>query len=287
MFSKGLICFLLQCCAILPLVSDESYWDANLVRAYVHHSDMQRRWALSFLAPHLKLLKGDEQILDIGCGDGKITADLSRFIPSGSILGIDPSKPMLDWARKQYHPSEYPNLEFQEGGFVDTNLSGKTFDLIVSNCAFQHCSEQAKGITNVAKLLKPNGKLLILVSARDNAPLNQAVKNVQASPKWAEYWKIIPFRIALNVGWYSQLLETANLSPQRVVRVQKVDPYVDREEFLNFLLGTQVPVIPATMTRNYYNDIIDEYIRISPEALRSDGVIEARFGVIEIEAIKI
>lgn len=52
--------------------SDESYWDGHLVRSYVHHSELQRRWAWSFLAPHLKNLKGNEAILDIGCGDGKV-----------------------------------------------------------------------------------------------------------------------------------------------------------------------------------------------------------------------
>src|ERR1700759_651813 len=61
---------------------DSSYWDARLRNIYIHNSELQRRWA-SFIAPHLKILKGNERILDVGCGDGKVTADISRFIPDG------------------------------------------------------------------------------------------------------------------------------------------------------------------------------------------------------------
>ncbi|MGE0207379.1 MAG: methyltransferase domain-containing protein [Candidatus Babeliales bacterium] len=123
------------------LSADVFDWDIDMVRSYVHYSDLQRRWAWSFLAPHLKAVQADAKILDIGCGDGKITADIAKFIPKGSILGIDLSNAMLEWAKKQYHPQEYPNLFFKEGSFLETGISDQ-FDLIVSFCALQHCTDQ-------------------------------------------------------------------------------------------------------------------------------------------------
>ncbi|PJD96722.1 MAG: hypothetical protein CK425_05105 [Parachlamydia sp.] len=92
----ALICFFK-----LSLVGaeDDSYWDTHLVRPYVHNSELQRRWAWALLASHMRELKGNEHILDVGCGDGKITADLSKFVPSGSVIGIDPSLAMLAWAK--------------------------------------------------------------------------------------------------------------------------------------------------------------------------------------------
>ena len=68
--------FLITSC----LSADVSYWSDDMVRSYVHYSDLQRRWAWSFLAPHLKEVQPDAKILDIGCGDGKITADIAKFI---------------------------------------------------------------------------------------------------------------------------------------------------------------------------------------------------------------
>ena len=44
---------------------------------------------------NLKLaLKGNERVFDIGCGDGKVTAEIAKQLPNGSVLGIDKSEEM-------------------------------------------------------------------------------------------------------------------------------------------------------------------------------------------------
>lgn len=152
----SIICYSLFACS--SLAADESYWDSNLVRAYVHHSELQRRWALSFLTPCLRQLNGHEHILDIGCGDGRVTADVSKFVPEGYVIGIDPSLPMLEWAQKQYCSLEYPNLSFQEGGFLEPQVN-QPFDLIISTCAFQHCPDHYRALKNITQLLAPDALL--------------------------------------------------------------------------------------------------------------------------------
>jgi len=144
------------CFAIMAAFGDESYWKSTMVPSYVHQSELQRRWAISCLAPHLKTLKGNERVLDIGCGDGKITADISRFVPQGMVIGIDPSAAMLAWAQKQYHPAEYPNLRFQAGEFQNPGLT-EPFDLIVSFCALQHGSDQESALQNIANYSNQTG----------------------------------------------------------------------------------------------------------------------------------
>ena len=52
---------------------------------YSQHSREQEEWARELIS---KLgLKGDERILDIGCGDGKVTARIAGFVTKGSVLG--------------------------------------------------------------------------------------------------------------------------------------------------------------------------------------------------------
>lgn len=277
--------YVLHLNALTPLAADDTYWDSKLVRAYVHHSDYQRRSAWAFLAVNLQQLKGNERILDMGCGDGKITADVSKFVPQGTVLGIDPSKPMLTWACKQYCSLEYPNLTFQEGGFLEPNIS-HSFDIIISNCALQHCSNQSQAFENFAKLLKPKGKLWAWIPTMDNAAWKQARHTVQALPKWECYWHNILPRKFLTVEECAELLKGVNLSPQRIEKIETRDPFIDREEFLNFLLGTFTPAVPLKMAREFYEELIDEYLRLLPAAMNPNGVIEARFGRIEIEAIR-
>lgn len=264
-------------------VEDDSYWNTHLVRSYVHNSELQRRWAWAFLASHMRELKGDEHILDVGCGDGKITADLSKFVPKGSVIGIDPSLAMLAWAKKQYSLLEYPNLIFHEGGFLEPNLSGP-FDIIVSNCALQHCKDQLLAFENIFGLLKLEGKLLISIPAIDNPAWKEAWRNIEVLPKWAAYWEDDTPRHFLSVEKYIELLKNAKFHPLSVEKIQTQDPFIDREEFLTFLLGTMTPAVPLELARDFFNELTDEYLRLLPDALRPDGVVEARFGRIMIEA---
>ncbi|MCJ7793728.1 methyltransferase, partial [Candidatus Bathyarchaeota archaeon] len=61
-------------------------WNAQ---DYAKNSANQFQWAKE-LIPKLKL-NGNESLLDIGCGDGKITAELAKCLPHGRAVGIDSS----------------------------------------------------------------------------------------------------------------------------------------------------------------------------------------------------
>jgi len=269
---------------IITVQAEDTYWEKEMVRNYVHNSELQRRWAWSFLACHLKNLNGDEKILDIGCGDGKITADISKFIPQGTVTGIDPSTDMIRWAQKQFAKVEYPNLGFQLGGFIEHKAQG-SFDIIFSNCALQHCPDQQQAIQNIASLLKSGGKALILVPAIDNLPFKQARKNIQSLPKWSIYWSNAVPRKFLEIKEYEKIFSEAGFT----VKVSKrltVDPFIDRQELMSFFIGTFTPAVPTDLLEQFYNELFDEYLRLCPEALQENGVIEARFSTIEIEAVK-
>ena len=78
---------------------------------YAANSAAQQIWARELIAQlHLR---GDEHVLDVGCGDGKVTAELARAVPKGSVTGIDASPEMIRFARKTFPPGKHPNLKFQ------------------------------------------------------------------------------------------------------------------------------------------------------------------------------
>ncbi len=267
------------------LHADVSYWDNDMVRSYVHYSDLQRRWAWSFLAPHLKEIQPDAKILDIGCGDGKITADIAKFIPKGSILGIDLSNSMLEWAKKQYHSLEYPNLSFKERSFLETGLVDQ-FDLIISFCALQHCADQRGALGEISKILKPNGKVLILVPAMNNKAWNQARAKVQASPKWAPYWQGYSPRKFLSVQQYEDLLKETGFHVVKIENIQTMDPFIDKDEILDWLEGTFAPVVPKDQAREFYREWIEEFLQSDSQSTDERGTIYAKLGFIGIEATR-
>ncbi|MFN6530106.1 class I SAM-dependent methyltransferase [Nostoc sp. ChiSLP03a] len=90
---------------------------------YCKNSSDQQKWAKEAI---VKLnLKGNESILDIGCGDGKVTADIASYIPNGSVIGIDNSSEMIDFAQKNFSPSYFPNLSFQIADAKNLNFNNK------------------------------------------------------------------------------------------------------------------------------------------------------------------
>ncbi|MGZ4911398.1 MAG: class I SAM-dependent methyltransferase, partial [Halobacteriota archaeon] len=101
-------------------------WDPE---DYHKHSYPQYAFALG-LVKRLEL-RGHERILDIGCGDGKITAELAARVSHGSVLGIDNSAEMILFAQNMFPRSVYPNLSFRLGDAVNLTFS-QEFDVIVA-----------------------------------------------------------------------------------------------------------------------------------------------------------
>src|ERR1044071_8121747 len=97
---------------------------------YAANSVVQQAWAREIIAK-LKL-RGDERILDVGCGDGKVTAEIARAVPRGEAVGVDASPQMIDFARKTFPPSKISNLEFQVMDARQIQFLRK-FDLLFSN----------------------------------------------------------------------------------------------------------------------------------------------------------
>src|SRR5580698_8468405 len=84
------------------------HWNAA---AYAANSTVQQSWARELIAGlHLR---GDEHVLDVGCGDGKVTAEIARAVPHGHVLGVDTSPEMIAFARKTFPAAKTANLKFQ------------------------------------------------------------------------------------------------------------------------------------------------------------------------------
>lgn len=102
-------------------------WDPNL---YSSNSSAQKNWGLELLA---KLhFKGNERVLDVGCGDGKLSAEIARNLPDGSVLGIDLSEEMITFARNHYPTEKFPNLAFMQTDARKLTFDSE-FDIVFSN----------------------------------------------------------------------------------------------------------------------------------------------------------
>ena len=81
-------------------------WNAS---EYDRLSALQATMAEEVLS--LLKLEGSERILDIGCGNGKTTAEIAARVPQGSVTGVDASAEMVAFAKDHWIPA-HPNLQF-------------------------------------------------------------------------------------------------------------------------------------------------------------------------------
>jgi trans-aconitate 2-methyltransferase len=104
-------------------------------------------------------LAGNEAVLDIGCGDGKITALIAKSLPIGRVVGIDSSPPMINLAASSFPKAQYPNLSFQ---LMDAKQLAFTseFDIAFSNAALHWILDQKGVLLGAQMCLKAQGRLL-------------------------------------------------------------------------------------------------------------------------------
>ncbi len=135
-------------------------FDAEITRilnnAY-EGADLTRRRQASFDA--LKPSPGDT-IIDIGCGNGLLTAELARAVgPTGKIIGVDPSEDMLKAGKDRCLGHE--NVEFAEGLANNLPVSDGAADKAVSVQVFEYIDDVDSALNDAIRCLKPGGRLVI------------------------------------------------------------------------------------------------------------------------------
>ncbi len=112
-------------------------------------------------------VKEGDRVLDVGCGTGAAAVAVSERVgASGQVSGVDPNEEMLEVARKKDVP-----IEWKSGSAETIPYEDDTFDSVVSQFAFMYWPDQAKGLAECMRVLKPGGRLSVLVPSHiDHSP---------------------------------------------------------------------------------------------------------------------
>ncbi len=103
---------------------------------------------------------GVASMVDLGCGDGQLTADAAERLGASSALGIDSSPAMIDRARPL--ASERTAFELGDiGGWT----ADESFDLVLANASLQWVPEHATVLARWTDALRPGGQLAVQVPA--------------------------------------------------------------------------------------------------------------------------
>jgi trans-aconitate methyltransferase len=134
-------------------------------------------------------LRGDENVLDAGCGTGRLTAELLEALPRGRVIGIDLSQNMLTAAREHLASHFGSPLSLVACDFLHLPFK-QAFDVIVSTAAFHWVLDHDRLFANLKHALKPGGWLEAQCGGGPNVLLlRQRANALAATTKFTPYFK--------------------------------------------------------------------------------------------------
>ncbi|MFH5210628.1 class I SAM-dependent methyltransferase [Antrihabitans spumae] len=202
-------------------------WDGA---GYAHISSLQRTMAEYSLAA--VQVRGDERVLDVGCGDGFVTRSIAARLPHGSVLGVDPSPRMIATAQLAHEPT---NVSFEVADVTSMAFDDE-FDLAVSFNALHWVREQTTAYGNIARALRAGGRVLVqFVCASERPSVEQVAMDVAADPRWADaFTEFVPPFVHVEVEEFTATVTAAGLEVVDVTVVDREWDFGSRDAFVGW-----------------------------------------------------
>lgn len=249
---------------------------------YHKSSPAQQLWAQELIG---KLrLSGQERVIDIGCGDGKVTAAIAASVPQGTVTGIDSSMDMIRFAREHFPSRIHRNLTFIR---MDANQITffEEFDVVFSNAALHWIPNHRPVLAGIAHCLRPGGRVVIQMGGKGNADqVFSVLDELLEKQRWRQYFRGFSFTYGFfGPAEYRRWLADAGLEPIRVELIPKDMVYPNREDFAGWIRTTWLPWmmrLPEGEKPVFVNALIDAYLTTYP----ADAKGAIHIGMVRLEA---
>ena len=158
-------------------------WNAGL---YHEISSPQQSWGRRVL--ERLPLAGTERVLDIGCGTGRLTAEIAERLPAGRVVGVDSSVAMLEtasqWLRER---SPGTHLVLADAAALPFR---RVFDAAFSGATFHWIQDHAALFRSIVMTLRPGGRLVAQCGGGPNlAMLYGRADRLMREPRFARYFE--------------------------------------------------------------------------------------------------
>ena len=242
----------------------------------------QKEWGTSLISQ--LSLQGNETILDLGCGDGILTEQLSLLVPNGKVLGVDASIGMINTSKKLCRD----NLDFVQTDINNLHFSNE-FDVIFSNAALHWIKDHNLLLHNSYAALKTNGILLCSFGGHGNVTnFLEVIQNKISEDKYRDYF------INFEMPWfmpsksqYQELISNIGFSEFTIEVVNRDRYFSTSDEMIKWIdqpsIVPFIERIPDTLKSTFRNEVIGEMIE---KTRQTDGTCFETFRRLQIYAKK-
>ena len=245
-------------------------WDAA---TYHEVSAPQQAWAREQL--ERLSLRGDEVILDAGCGSGKVTAMLVDLVPDGRVYAVDVAPSMVEHTRQ--------TLGDRVTAFCQdlTHLSlPEQVDAIFSNATFHWIPDHQKLFASLAAALKPGGQLVAQCGGFGNIEALRALADEVAHSRefapyfadWQGVWNYATAEVTADRLQAAGFVDVDTWLEPRPTTLEDPEPFVRTVCLVRHLDG-----LPQDLHQSFVNAVLSRsgtpfvlgYVRLNMVARRA------------------
>jgi trans-aconitate 2-methyltransferase len=241
-------------------------WDAA---TYDRIAGPQARWGSS-VVERLRL-RGDERVVDAGCGSGRVTQQLLDRLPRGHVVALDASRAMLDEARRRL-AGYGDRVEFVQADLAAPLPVAPPVDAILSTATFHWVLDHDALFRHLAAAIRIGGRLVAQCGGRGNiASVEAALESIGESTHGVAYFA--------GPEETEARLTAARFHDVRCWLHEAPTTFESRDEFETFLttviLRPYLARRPAAEHEAFVRTVADrigslelDYVRLNIEAIR-------------------
>lgn len=211
-------------------------------------------------------LKGDEQILDLGCGDGKITKFIKSRLTSGAVLGIDCSPEMIEHATKTHCTQSDPHLCFRLEDAQQISYIHQ-FHVVFSSFALQWVPDLAGTFCRIRQSLGDGGRFIATIPLSISSELDDALRKIVNTKRWGSFFydRSIEINMPSESAYKTHL--NNNLFSMQHELVCTQDIVFSSESIFKQYIAQWLPhlsSIPSDMIALFLDDLVSIYLTQRP-----------------------
>ena len=170
-------------------------------------------------------------VLDLGPGAGLDLLIAARKVgPSGQVIGVDMTEEMISKAKENIKAAGVKNVEVRKGLIEDLPVKSSSVDWVISNCVINLSPEKEKVFSEISRVLKPGGRMVVSDMVGENIP------------EW--------------------LRENKNLYSACISGV------ISEKEYLSGLRKAGLEKVKVSERKIYQADELESFIKSSPEIIK-------------------